>query len=236
LWRRRLNMFLPYRAQGNLLDIGTGIGQFLHHAKPHFTSIAGTEVSQSACRIAAERYGIRVLNGTVEELGLRHGSYDNVTLFHVLEHVPDPDGLVRKCRDLLGPGGVLVIAVPNDVLALGSMMKRLGRKVGLRSFRKFSRVLGISRAGTSKEIHLAHFTPQVLRTLVGNAGFEIVDEGLDAYYAATGLSKVAHGVYYSIHRALFVLFGVNRYETIWLIARKNERSSFHSGSSKEFGV
>ena len=225
LWQRRLTMLLPYRAHGNLLDIGTGIGQFLHHAKPYFIEIEGTEVSQSACRIAAEKYGIRVLNGKVEELELRHGFYNNVTLFHVLEHVPDPEQLVRRCRDLLRPGGVLAIAVPNDVLALGSLVKRLGRRIGLGPFRKFSRVLGISRSGTSKEIHLSHFTPQVLRILVRNAGLEIVCEGLDPYYAATGLRKVAHSIYYSVHRALFVVFGVNRYETIWVIARKDEERS-----------
>src|SRR5689334_3256711 len=37
LWRRRLTLLLPYCAPGNLLDIGAGIGQFLHHARPYFT-------------------------------------------------------------------------------------------------------------------------------------------------------------------------------------------------------
>lgn len=230
LWQRRLKMLLPYRVPGNLLDIGAGIGQFLHHAKPHFTEVAGTEVSQSACRIAAERYGLKILNGQVEELELPDGSCDNVTLFHVLEHVPHPERLMRKCRDLLRPDGVLLIAVPNDVLGWGSLIKKLGRKIGLGPFQKFSRVLGISRAGTSKEIHLSHFTPQVLRTLVRNAGFEIVQEGLDPYYVATGLRKLSHSTYYSVHRALFALFGVNRYETIWLIARKDKERGSRSSS------
>jgi len=138
---------------------------------------------------------------------------------------------VWHCRDLLKPGGLLAIAVPNDVLALGSLVKRIGRRLGLSPFRKFSRVLGISRAGASKEIHLSHFTPQVLRTLVRNAGFEIVCEGLDPYYSARGLGKVAHTVYYSLHRALFALSGVNRYETMWLIARKIEQGSFANRSA-----
>lgn len=231
MWQRRLRMLLRYRVEGNLLDIGTGIGQFVHHAKPYFTQVEGTEVSHSACRIAAEKFGIPVLNGPVEELKLCEGFYDNVTLFHVLEHVPDPERLVGKCHELLKPGGVLAIAVPNDVLALGSLVKKMGRRIGLTQFRKFSSVLGISRAGTSKEIHLSHFTPQVLRTLVRNAGFEIVCEGLDPYYAATGLRKLAHGVYYSIHRALFALSGMNRYETIWLIARKDEQLSSNQRST-----
>jgi SAM-dependent methyltransferase len=220
LWKRRLKMLLRHRAEGNLLDIGAGIGQFLHHACPYFTRVSGTEVSSSAARVARERYALEIHTGLVEELSLPAASFDNITLFHVLEHVPDPAMLARKCHDLLKPGGVLVIAVPNDVLAWGSAVKRLGRKLGLKPFQKFSAVLGIAKAGASREIHLSHFTPAVLRILIRNAGFEIVEEGLDPYYAASGLTKAAHTLYYRLHRMLFTMAGMNRYETIWVVARK----------------
>ena len=52
LWRRRLKKTLRHRSRGNLLDVGAGIGQFLHHARDRFTQVAGTEVSASAIRIA----------------------------------------------------------------------------------------------------------------------------------------------------------------------------------------
>ena len=224
LWRRRLKMLLPHCAPGNLLDIGAGIGQFLHHARPYFDEVSGTEISESAVRIAEQRYGLRILSGQVEDVKLPDASCDNVTLFHVLEHVPDPAKLVGKCHQLLRPGGVLAIAVPNDVLAWGSLAKRIGSKLRLPRFRKFSRVLGIPRAGTSSEIHLSHFTPTVLRKLITNCGFAIVEEGIDPYYASTGLRRVADTLYYAFHRALF-LFGLNRYETIWLVARKQQGRS-----------
>lgn len=220
LWRRRLRMLLPHCSLGTLLDIGTGIGQFLHHARAYFTEVAGTEISASAIRLAEERYGLRILRGQVEDLKLPECGYDNITLFHVLEHVPDPAKLVRRCHQLLRSGGTLVIAVPNDVLGWGSAIKRLGRRLGLTPFRKFSRVLGIPRAGTSREIHLSHFTPPVLHRLVTDCGFNVVEEGLDPYYASDGLRRVADAAYYCFHRALFVLFGLNRYETCWLVARK----------------
>jgi ubiquinone/menaquinone biosynthesis C-methylase UbiE len=222
LWKRRLKMMLQHRAPGNLLDVGTGIGQFLHHAKPHFTDVAGTEISESAVRIAQERYGLEIQQGRIEELLIPDASFDNVTLFHVLEHVPDPARLMRRCYRLLRPGGMAVIAVPNDVLAWGSGLKKLGKRMGLRAFRKFSRVTGIPKAGTSSEIHLSHFTPVVLRRLLSSNGFEIVEEGLDPYYAASGVWKLAHGAYYALHRVMFELSGANRYETIWMIARKKK--------------
>lgn len=220
LWKRRLNLLLPHRRPGNLLDIGTGIGQFLHHAQPYFTQVAGTEVSRSGVRAARERYGLEILEGQVEDLGLPDSSFNNVTLFHVLEHVPDPAKLARICHRLLKPGGILAVAVPNDVLAWGSLLKRAGKRMGLRPFQKFSGALGVAKAGTSREIHLSHFTPAVLRTLMASAGFEIVEEGLDPYYASAGVWKLAHSLYYALHRMLFALTCSNRYETIWMIVRK----------------
>src|SRR5579859_6726732 len=70
LWKRRLQKLLPHRVECSLLDIGAGIGQFLHHAQPLFTHVTGTEVSNSAVRIASEKYGLKLLAGQVEDLHL----------------------------------------------------------------------------------------------------------------------------------------------------------------------
>ena len=221
LWSRRLNKFLPHRAKGNLLDIGAGIGQFLHHAQPFFTQIAGTEVSASAARIAKKKYGIDLSIGQAEELSFSQGSFDNITLFHVLEHVTDPTRLTHLCRELLRPQGVLVIAVPNDVLAWTTSIKKFGKKLRLPPFQKFSPVLGIARAGDSREIHLSHFTPAVLRQLIKNSGLSIVEESLDPYYVSGGVRLMLDSAYYAVHRALYAAFKVNYYDTIWMIARKS---------------
>jgi 2-polyprenyl-3-methyl-5-hydroxy-6-metoxy-1,4-benzoquinol methylase len=221
LWRRRLEKLLPYRAKGNLLDIGAGIGQFLHHAQPFFAQVAGTEVSANAARIAKEKYGMDLFIGQAEELGLPHGSFDNITLFHVLEHVPDPTRLIRLCRELLRSQGVLAIAVPNDVLAWTTSIKKIGKKLRLPQFQKFSPILGIARAGDSREIHLSHFSPDVLRQLINNSGLSMVEESLDPYYVSGGVRLMLDSTYYALHRALHSLFTVNYYDTIWMIARKS---------------
>ncbi len=220
LWKRRLKKLLPRKTTGNLLDVGAGIGQFLHHAKPFFADLQGTEVSGSALRVAREQYGLELHPGQVEELPLTLESFDNITLFHVLEHVPDPVKLVQRCNTLLRPGGVLTIAVPNDVLAWTSALKKLGKRLGLRPFQKFSPVLGISRAGSSREIHLSHFTPSVLRRLLEENGFSILEESLDPYYASVGLRWAADALYFAFHRALLATLKINRYDTIWIVCRK----------------
>lgn len=220
LWKRRLGKLLSYRVPGSLLDIGAGIGQFLHHAQPLFTQVTGTEISSSAVRIAKEKYGLELLAGGVEDLNLPASSFDNITLFHVLEHVPDPAMLIDRCWNLLRPRGIMVIAVPNDVLACSSTVKRVGKKLRLNPFHKFSPVLGIARAGSSREIHLSHFTPAVLRQLLEQSRLVVIDESIDPYYASSGVRLLMDSVYYALHRMLHRAFKINRYETIWMVARK----------------
>jgi 2-polyprenyl-3-methyl-5-hydroxy-6-metoxy-1,4-benzoquinol methylase len=220
LWQRRLQKLLPLRAEGNLLDVGTGIGQFLHHARPYFTDVQGTEVSASAVRVAEEKYGLKVHQGRVEEMGFPPESFNNITLFHVLEHVPDPANMVECCRELLRVNGVLAIAVPNDVLAWTSKLKKLGKNLGLGPFKKFSPVLGISRAGSSREIHLSHFTPAVLKKLLEDSGFTILEQGIDPYYASSGMRGAVDAAYCSAHDLMFKTLRVNRYDTIWMVGKK----------------
>ena len=191
LWKRRLKKLLQSGCKGRLLDIGAGYGQFLHHARPFFSDVTGTEVSESAVALAKEKYGLLLLAGQVEELDLPPQSFDTITLFHVLEHVPDPGKLVSRCHDLLRAQGILVIAVPNDVLAWTSKIKKIGKKLGIKSFQKFSPRLGISRAGASREIHLSHFTPPVLRRLLENSGLHVMEESLDPYYVSSGVVLLA---------------------------------------------
>ncbi len=220
LWKRRLKLLLQHRPQGNLLDIGTGYGQFLHHARPFFSEVTGTEVSGSAIALAKEKYGLDLLAGQLEELDLSPRSFDTITLFHVLEHVPDPGKLVRQCQAMLRPQGMLIIAVPNDVLAWSSKIKKFGKRLNIQSFQKFSPKLGISRAGSSREIHLSHFTPLVLRRLLENSGLHVLEESLDPYYVSRGVRLFLDSAYYAAHRALHSALGINRYDTIWMVARK----------------
>jgi 2-polyprenyl-3-methyl-5-hydroxy-6-metoxy-1,4-benzoquinol methylase len=220
LWKRRLRKLLKSAARGRLLDIGAGYGQFLHHARPFFTEVIGTEVSESAVALAKEKYRLSLLAGQVDDLNLPPQSFDVITLFHVLEHVPDPRKMVSRCHTILRPQGSLVIAVPNDVLAWTSKLKQIGNRVGLNSFQKFSPKLGISRAGTSREIHLSHFTPPVLRRLLENSGFHILEESLDPYYVSCGVRSYLDRAYYAVHRFLHAALKINRYDTIWMVACK----------------
>src|SRR5258708_803987 len=116
LWKRRLSKLRSTRKTGSLLDVGTGIGQFLDQARNDYREVYGTEVSSAAVKIASDKYNLDLFQGTIEEFNPRGKSFDNITLFHVLEHVTDPRLLLRKCHSLLSAEGILVVAVPNEVV------------------------------------------------------------------------------------------------------------------------
>jgi SAM-dependent methyltransferase len=218
---------LRVRKPGSLLDVGAGIGQFLDVARPYFSSVSGTEVSESAIEIARKKYGLELMRGEIHTIDFGATQFDNITVFHVLEHVPNPRLVIERCARLLPADGVLVIAVPNDVQSLRARTKRFLRTVGVSKFRKTGR-LGLPRLvldGSISEIHLSHFTPVALKRLVERFGFSVVWNTLDPYYAASGRGKWKKGGYYKCCRALKFLLRTNFYDTILLVARKGIRQA-----------
>jgi 2-polyprenyl-3-methyl-5-hydroxy-6-metoxy-1,4-benzoquinol methylase len=220
LWKRRLKILLRHSAKGNLLDIGAGIGQFLSLAKPYFSAVSGTEVSTSGSAVAAQKYGVELIIGDIHSLSLSLDSYDNITLFHVLEHVHDPLAMLNKCFALLRQNGTLLVCVPNDVLDWKSSWKAWGKRLRLPRFEKFSRKSGLVLAGTSSEIHLSHFTPASLSMALEKSGLTIEKISLDPYYPATWIETMMQTPYYLFHRALLKITGINRYSTILAVAKK----------------
>ncbi|MGL2992861.1 class I SAM-dependent methyltransferase [Flavobacterium sp. TSSA_36] len=96
-------------SKGQLLDIGAGTGDFLLVAQNDGWKTIGIEPSQKAKTIA-EGKGISFVNDTTE---LASQSFDCITMWHVLEHVPDLDFQLKELKRLLKPAGTLIVAVPN---------------------------------------------------------------------------------------------------------------------------
>jgi ubiquinone/menaquinone biosynthesis C-methylase UbiE len=220
LWKRRLRKLEASRKPGSLLDVGTGIGQFLSLAQKKYSEVYGTEVSATAVGIAKEKYGLALFHGSIEEFAEQGNTFDNITLFHVLEHVPDPRAMLETCHSLLAFDGCLVIAVPNEVVSLRTFKRWLFAKM-----RKSGRIgyLGLSRLdldGSIPEIHLSHFTPPVLRRLLQTIGFSIVTETLDPYYVRSGWRRAKADLFYNFCLIFHKVFRVNIYDTILIIARK----------------
>jgi 2-polyprenyl-3-methyl-5-hydroxy-6-metoxy-1,4-benzoquinol methylase len=218
LWKRRLKLVLSHRREGRLLDVGAGIGQFLNLAQKHF-QVQGTEISTTAVRIAKEKYGITLNHGSLEDLPAGE-PFDIITLFHVFEHVPFPAKTLALCYRLLAEGGILVLAVPNDVDSMLTRRNRFMSKLGFRKYLSQGK-LGLPRlALDTSEIHLSHFTAETLVKAVERAGLTVMENSLDPYFVAGGLRKFRRFLTYQRYRALQKISGQNLYDTIWLVARK----------------
>lgn len=96
-------------AKGILLDIGAGTGDFLVAAKKNDWNITGIEPNEKAKGIAVSK-GVN-FKDTVGDVA--DESIDVVTMWHVLEHVPDVEAYIKELKRIIKPTGIVVVAVPN---------------------------------------------------------------------------------------------------------------------------
>ena len=139
---------------GRLLDLGAGTGLFVEASHRAGWRAMGVETSAAAVRIAGTITQAPVVLGRIEELTF-DGSFDAVTLWDVLEHVPDPRATLGTVGQLLRPAGIVGISLPNVA----------GMKARLRGdrWRYYQRSFG----------HLSHFSPSTVETLFVQAGYEV---------------------------------------------------------------
>lgn len=137
-----------------VLDVGCGSGSFLHVLERR-TGIRGEglEISETAATAARDQYGLTVHAGDVDTADFPAGSYDFITMFHVVEHLSKPKEALAKVHRWLAPGGVLLVQAPN----LASWQ-----------FRWFGR----RWTGIDIPRHLIGYTPECLAGLLRNAGLE----------------------------------------------------------------
>lgn len=104
-----------HRGLRRVLDIGGGEGAFLDRARQQGLETIGLELNRHAAAKAAAK-GHRMITQNLADIPLADlgGGMEFITLFQVLEHVPAPPQFIREVARLLKPGGLLVVAVPNE--------------------------------------------------------------------------------------------------------------------------
>ena len=100
--------------KGHLLDVGCGIGTFLHLAREQGWESHGVDPSKSGSAFAQEIHKLDVKCGDVFEAGFPSDHFNAITLYHVLEHISELNPFLSELRRVLKPQiGTLVIEVPN---------------------------------------------------------------------------------------------------------------------------
>lgn len=137
---------------GRLLDVGCGNGSFLDKMRQLGWEVAGVEPDGEAVAIARERLGLEIFKGALDEARFPDESFDAITMNHVIEHVPDPIGLLKECYRIMKLNGRLTIIIPNIT------------SFGHNKFGEHWRGLEVPR-------HLTLFSPAALQTCAESAGF-----------------------------------------------------------------
>lgn len=186
--------------KGRILDIGAGTGDFLSTAKQNGWQTIGVEPSDKAKAIALKK-GVSFVEQTSE---LENNSFDVITMWHVLEHVPNLDTQIKELKRLLKPDGTLIIAVPN--------------------FNSFdAKYYGKFWAAYDVPIHFWHFSKTAVKLLFEKEGMQlkkVLPMKFDSFYVALLSEKYKTGKMNFI-KAFFVGLRSN-----WK-ARKNFEYSSH---------
>lgn len=127
-------MFIKNK-KGKLLDVGCGLGYFVKKVSsfPDW-DVYGYEISEPAVSFARERLSLKnIFQGRVEEANFPDNCFDVITMWDVIEHIPDPNSLLSYLKKILKKDGILFIATPNArVQVIKAKIKKLlfGEKEG----------------------------------------------------------------------------------------------------------
>lgn len=152
-------------SQETVLDVGAGVGEFASYLKAKGVPVIGVENNAKAEAFCLEK-GLKVYN-YISEVP-QTNVFKAITLWHVLEHLTDPAGVVSRLHSLLQNDGLLVIAVPNF------------SSHDAKYYKAHWAALDVPR-------HLWHFTPKALVDLLEKTGYVLVKTApmwFDAFYVA----------------------------------------------------
>ncbi len=148
LIRRSTGLF-----SGKILDIGCGTGHFLNSMKRAGWLVTGIEKSYKARSYAESKFNLEV-SDTSQIAKLNSGTFDCITMWHVLEHFHEPAIIMKEMSRLLKPGGLCVIALPNS------------NSFDAAYYRNYWAAFDVPR-------HLWHFNPETFSLFAVACGFKV---------------------------------------------------------------
>lgn len=154
-----------------VLDIGCGEGFFLKELQRHVSEVQGLEPTIKYVEYAKNELGLNVQQGLIEDANFPPQFFDVITIFHVLEHLENPNEALMKISSWLRPGGYLVIEVPNI-------------KSPTAVYRGLHWELIIPE-------HCLYFSPSALSFLLNRVGFRpavVRSRDFDQYHSSIGKS------------------------------------------------
>jgi 2-polyprenyl-3-methyl-5-hydroxy-6-metoxy-1,4-benzoquinol methylase len=195
---RQFQAFVPLdkAVKKTLLDVGCATGGFLAEAKSAGWEGTGVELSDHAVDIARTEFGLNVIRGALDSPDLTPGSFGLITMWHVLEHLIDPAAALVRARDLLLPGGMLFVELPNwgsvGRVAKGPAWKQLKPPEHINFFTPKTLAATTERAGLRVMRCDSHYPSMIDKAAVKRASRPL---HLAAAAVAVAVSKIGRGGY-----------------------------------------
>jgi SAM-dependent methyltransferase len=165
--KRKYNHIVKYKQNGNILDIGCGTGELLNYFSTHKWKATGIEPNAEARTFGTYSYQLDIKDES-ELKNLTLEQYDVISMWHVLEHVPDINHRIEQIKKLLKPDGIIVIALPNinsyDAIKYGRFW-----------------------AGLDVPRHLHHFSPNSFNELAKKHQLQLLESipmKMDSFYVS----------------------------------------------------
>lgn len=137
----------------SLLELGVGGGRFLFRMKKRGWDVSGIDIDPKVAERVFKKYQITIYTGDVTNLAVKR-RFDVITMNQTIEHLTDPLAVLKKCHELLNPGGRIIIATPN--------VESLGAKIFMEYWR-----------GWEPPRHLHLYSTRSLKKLMKQANFEV---------------------------------------------------------------
>ncbi len=158
--QRHLDVVQKWTKPGHILDVGCSNGQFLNLARQAGYVPDGVEFSTGVADFARDHFGLNVAYGDIHAVDAPDESYDVITMFDVIEHVPEPPRDIAAALRLLKPGGTFILSTPN----VDGIYPRLSLKV--------AKLLNYWQHPEPPH-HICQFSEKTLSAMLGKAGFDI---------------------------------------------------------------
>jgi 2-polyprenyl-3-methyl-5-hydroxy-6-metoxy-1,4-benzoquinol methylase len=198
--QRHLSDLRRYKSGGRLLDVGCAAGIFLKKARADGWEVSGIEFSEDSAAVARRRFSLEVTAGTLRKGIFPPASFDAVTLWDVVEHLPDPIAGLSAAGEILKEDGVLLIETPN----IDGLYPRLSYAIA--SDGRYWR-------HPEPPAHLFQFSKRSLRRALDSAGLRaihIADRRIPLSYsfgAPGALMRSPKGLLYALAFAPFAAMG-----------------------------
>ena len=152
MFKFKENLLVIHKSGNRILDYGSGVGSFAQYLSNKGYKTTLIEPLNKPKEVAKKK-NLKVFN-SIQELPI-HSTFSCITLWHVLEHVPNPERTILRLKNLLELNGIILVALPNF------------NSFDSKYYKKYWAALDVPR-------HLWHYTSEGIINTLESSGFEFI--------------------------------------------------------------